>query len=71
MQRCKRISQHNKRLNLKSLAKNMSGTSICALCDGAAMPLGSLVEEFWEEFEYFVKNKRSYVLDRKQTALTA
>ncbi|MEJ2078512.1 MAG: NADH-quinone oxidoreductase subunit NuoF [Acidobacteriota bacterium] len=46
---------------LRHLSVNMSGTSICALCDGAQMPLRSFLEKFPEEFEYFVKHKRSMV----------
>lgn len=54
---------------LKALADNMSGTSICALCDGAAMPLRSYVEKFFHEFEYYVKEKKSYVAkERRATA---
>ncbi|MFZ0427511.1 MAG: NADH-quinone oxidoreductase subunit NuoF [Acidobacteriota bacterium] len=49
---------------LRHLSANMSGTSICALCDGAQMPLRSFLEKFSEEFEYFVKHKRSMVDDR-------
>ena len=49
----------------------MSGTSICALCDGAQMPLRSFLEKFSEEFEYFVKHKRSMVDDRAGAATTA
>lgn len=47
-------------VNLKRLAKNMTGTSICALSEGAAMPLRSFVDKFEHEFEYFIKHKRSY-----------
>jgi NADH-quinone oxidoreductase subunit F len=55
---------------LRGLAQNMSGTSICALCEGAAMPLRSFLEKFPEEFEYYVEQKRSLVEDRKKdTAL--
>jgi NADH-quinone oxidoreductase subunit F len=54
---------------LRGLAENMSGTSICALCEGAAMPLRSFLEKFPEEFEYYVKNKTSMVEDRKREAV--
>jgi NADH-quinone oxidoreductase subunit F len=46
---------------LKHLSGNMSGTSICALCEGASMPLRSFLEKFSDEFEYYVKNKHSMV----------
>ena len=56
---------------LRHLAPNMSGTSICALCDGAAMPLRSFLEKFPEEFEYYVTQKRSLVEDRARAAVSA
>lgn len=56
---------------LEHLAKNMMGTSICALCDGAASPLASFLEKFRDEFEYFVKNKRSMVEDREKETVSA
>lgn len=54
---------------LRGLAQNMSGTSICALCEGASMPLRSFLEKFPEEFEYYVKNKRSMIEDRQKEAV--
>jgi NADH-quinone oxidoreductase subunit F len=54
---------------LRSLSHNMGGTSICALCEGAAMPLRSFLEKFEDEFEYFVKHGRSMVEDRKRSAV--
>jgi NADH-quinone oxidoreductase subunit F len=54
---------------LKGLAENMSGTSICALCEGAAMPLRSFLQKYPEEFEYFVKHKRSMVEDQQKNSL--
>lgn len=38
-------------------AKYLSGTTICALAEGAAMPLGSYVEKFYSEFESHVRHK--------------
>ncbi len=45
---------------LRSLAENMTGTSICALCDGAAMPLRSCVQKFLHEFEHYIRYKKPY-----------
>ena len=46
-------------LNTLNSAKiNMSGTSICALCDGAAMAYGGFLGQFPEEFEYHIKHKK-------------
>ncbi len=38
-------------------AKYLSGTTICALAEGAAMPLASYVEKFYSEFEGHVRHK--------------
>jgi NADH-quinone oxidoreductase subunit F len=56
---------------LRHLAPNMMGTSICALCDGAAMPLRSFLEKFHDEFEYYVTHKRSMVEDRARVTVSA
>ncbi len=44
--------------DLMQIADNMSGTSICALCDGAAMPLRSFLVKFRGEFDYHLKHGR-------------
>jgi len=54
---------------LRGLAENMSGTSICALCEGAAMPLRSFLQKYPEEFEYYVDHKRSMVEDQKRESV--
>jgi NADH-quinone oxidoreductase subunit F len=41
--------------NLLDICSFMGGTTICALADGAAMPLRSYPQKFREEFEYHVK----------------
>ncbi len=56
---------------LHHIVGNMGGTSICALCEGAAMPMRSFLGKFSEEFEYFVKHKRSMVEDRVRAQATA
>lgn len=55
---------------LLSLAQNMSGTSICALCDGAAMPLRSFVQKFRHEFEHWIEHKRPYGAASKTPTVT-
>lgn len=57
--------------NLLAIADNMTGTSICALSDGAAMPLRSFVTKFRNEFEYHVRHKRCDVAERRAVAATA
>jgi NADH-quinone oxidoreductase subunit F len=37
----------------------MGGTTICALADGAAMPLRSYPQKFKEEFDYYIREKKS------------
>ncbi len=54
---------------LRSLSGNMSGTSICALCDGASMALRGFLEKFGDEFDYYAKYGRSYVEDAKKGAV--
>ena len=46
---------------LTDVAQFMTGTTICALADGAAMPLKSYVEKFYSEFEHYVKKGDSSV----------
>ena len=43
--------------NLLELADNMSGTSICALSDGAAMAFRSYIRQYKSEFEYHILHK--------------
>lgn len=43
---------------LKSVADNISGRTICALGDAAAMPVQGMLRHYWDEFEYHVANKR-------------
>ena len=47
---------------LDRIASQIEGHCICALGDAAAMPVRSFLKNFWEEFEYFVNNKRSMVI---------
>lgn len=44
--------------NLADICSFMGGTTICALADGAAMPLRSYPQKFRSEFETFIKEKR-------------
>ena len=47
---------------LDRIASQIEGHCICALGDAAAMPVRSFLKNFWEEFEYFIDNKRSMVI---------
>jgi len=46
---------------LDNVANNISGKTICALGDAAAMPVIAFLKHYREEFEYFIKHKRSMV----------
>ncbi|MCB9799182.1 MAG: NADH-quinone oxidoreductase subunit NuoF [Candidatus Omnitrophica bacterium] len=47
--------------NLSDICSFMGGTTICALADGAAMPLRSYPQKFKEEFEYFIRHGKSMI----------
>jgi NADH-quinone oxidoreductase subunit F len=47
------------------IADNMKGRTICALSDAAALPVLSFVQKFKEEFEFFIREKRSKVKGSK------
>ncbi|KTD59170.1 NADH-quinone oxidoreductase subunit NuoF [Legionella shakespearei] len=46
---------------LVNVANNIEGRTICALGEAAAWPVQSFVKHFHNEFEYFIKHKRSIV----------
>ncbi len=46
---------------LIKVAENMKGRTICALAEAAALPTLSFVSKFRDEFEFFVREKRSKV----------
>jgi NADH-quinone oxidoreductase subunit F len=46
---------------LDRIASQIEGHCICALGDAAAMPVRSFLKNFWQEFEYYIDNKRSMV----------
>ncbi len=50
---------------LLKIANNIKGRTICALADAAAFPVISFVTKFRDEFEYFIKEKRSKVKGTK------
>ncbi|MBI2167354.1 MAG: NADH-quinone oxidoreductase subunit NuoF [Candidatus Omnitrophica bacterium] len=50
---------------LLDLGASMSGTTICALADGAAMPLGSYLKKFRSEFEFHLREKHCDVRENK------
>ena len=46
---------------LQDVSQKMSGRTICALGDAAAVPVLSFIKYFKSEFEYFIKNGKSMV----------
>jgi len=46
---------------LVNVANNIEGRTICALGEAAAWPVQSFVKHFYDEFDYFIKHKRSRV----------
>ena len=46
---------------LLKIADNMKGRTICALSDAAALPVLSFVTKFRDEFEFFIREKKSKV----------
>ncbi len=44
--------------HLTELGENMTGTSICPLCDGSVMSFSSYVQKFRSEFEYHIHHKQ-------------
>jgi NADH-quinone oxidoreductase subunit F len=52
---------------LEELADNMSGTSICPLCDGSVMSFRSYVTKFRSEFEYHILHKKCDLEEKKTT----
>jgi NADH-quinone oxidoreductase subunit F len=46
---------------LSDVADKICGRTICALGDAAAMPVMSFIENFREEFEYYIDHKKSMI----------
>jgi len=46
---------------LERAAKNIEGRTICAFGEAAAWPVGGFLKHFREEFEYYIRHKKSMV----------
>ena len=46
---------------LQTVANNIEGKTICAFGEAAAWPVQSFIKYFYDEFEYYVLNKKSMV----------
>ena len=51
--------------NLVSIADNIIGNTICPLGDAAALPIQSYVKKFRDEFDFYVREKRSMVESKR------
>jgi NADH-quinone oxidoreductase subunit F len=47
----------------------MEGRTICVFADAAAWPVQSYITKFREEFEYYIREKRSLVPQQDEQAL--
>lgn len=52
--------------DLRTIADQILGRSLCALGDAAAMPVQSVLDLYPDEFEYHVKEKRCLVNRRRE-----
>jgi NADH-quinone oxidoreductase subunit F len=48
---------------LKAVAGQIEGHTICAFGEAAAWPVQGFLRQFWDEFEYYIKNGRSLAED--------
>ena len=53
---------------LVQVANKIEGHTICALGDAAAWPVQSFLKEFFDEFEYMVRNKGRSIVDAQEAA---
>jgi NADH-quinone oxidoreductase subunit F len=55
--------------NLLRIAGNILGNTICPLGDAAALPVQSFINKFRDEFEYYVREKKSKIENRHPLVL--
>ncbi len=48
---------------LRAVAGQIEGHTICAFGEAAAWPVQAFLRQFWDEFEYYIKNGRSLAED--------
>ena len=49
---------------LRNVAGQIEGHTICAFGEAASWPIQGFLRQFWDEFEYYIKNGRSIVDDQ-------
>jgi len=54
---------------LKAAAGQIEGHTICAFGEAAAWPVQGFLRHYWDEFEYFIANKRSIVDSEPQASV--
>ena len=50
---------------LKTVAGQIEGHTICAFGEAAAWPIQGFLRQFWNEFEYYIVNGHSMVDGKK------
>ncbi len=53
---------------LKVVAGQIEGHTICAFGEAAAWPIQGFLRQFWDEFEYYIVHGRSIVDDKARVA---
>ena len=53
---------------LRQAAGQIEGHTICAFGEAAAWPVQGFLRHYWDEFEYFIRNGRSIVDARLESA---
>ncbi|WP_049397772.1 NADH-ubiquinone oxidoreductase-F iron-sulfur binding region domain-containing protein, partial [Stenotrophomonas maltophilia] len=56
---------------LKAVAGQIEGHTICAFGEAAAWPIQGFLRQFWDEFEYYIVNGHSMVDGKKVEAAAA
>jgi len=56
---------------LKTVAGQIEGHTICAFGEAAAWPIQGFLRQFWDEFEYYIVNGHSMVDGKKVEAAAA
>ena len=51
---------------LKQAAGQIEGHTICAFGEAAAWPVQGFLRHYWDEFEYFVNKRSSWIVDAQR-----
>ncbi len=56
---------------LLDICKSIERKTICPFGDAAVAPVKSYIDKFREEFDYYVENKKSMVLENEKSNIAA